>query len=87
MNELRPQSVTMELNFLRKQRGSLRETRCDIALIGDWATDKGISVILDSGTHRESHLHDKTIFHESIHIQGKKFSSGVFLSLDPERPK
>ena len=87
INELRPQTVTMELNFLCKQRRSFWETRCDVALIGDRATDKDIPVILDSGTQSESHLHDKTIFHESIHIQGKKFSSGVLLSLDPERPK
>ncbi len=86
-NELRPQTVTVELNLVYKERGSFRETRCDVALIGDWPTDKGNTVILVSGTQGGSHLHDEAIFHEAIHIQGKKFACGVLLSLDIERPK
>lgn len=88
MIELRPQTVTVELNLVRKERGNFRETLCDVALVGDRATDnKGNPVILVSGMHNKSHLHDKTIFHEAIHIQGKKFACGVLLSLDLESPK
>ena len=46
----------------------------DIALIGERTADMGNLDILVSGTQIESHLHDKTFFHEAVHIQGKKYA-------------
>jgi hypothetical protein len=76
-----PSLQSTELKLVCKERGSLRKAWSDVTLIGNRASGKGLLVsIADRPSHPR--LHNKTVLHKAVHVEGKLSTRRVLLALN-----
>jgi hypothetical protein len=70
-----------------EERSRLREARCNVALVWNRASEKDLIVSFAQADGMDPFLHNKSVFYETIDIQGEQFTRRIFLPFNSSRPK